>query len=417
MKSLMKKIYYNYVALCTFSYAAIGVLLPLLGQYLIGLGMTGAQIGTITSAGTAMAIFATAFWGEKYNNMKNKKLMVMWLCFAAAAIGGCLLWAGAYWPFLIGFIILYFFQAPIMGLSDAMTIEANQPFSAVRKWGCIGFALAVFVAGRLADVFGLEVIFAGYTICFVIAGVFILAIVRTESRGRQEFTAWKSKISESDEVQAEAIIEEIKDHEDMIHGRTRYREVVRNRKLLGIIAASFFLLGTNVANNTYFSFLYIECGGTIAGIGTAFLLMVGSETIFMALSARISEKLTIEKTLLISMCISALRFGWYSFGPPSNWILALFFLQGMVNGIILVEFIRYINKTVVKNHLGMSISLYYAVSSVSTILCQMIGGVVLDIAGGTGVYLFFAIYNVIGIVLYVAFGLHKADEKLGEKNI
>ena len=413
----MKKIYYNYVALNTFTYAAIGVLLPLMGQYLIGLGFTGAQIGTITSAGTAMAIFSTTFLGEKYNNMNNKKLMVMCLCFSAAAIGGCLLWTTGYWVFLWGFIILYFFQAPIMGLSDAMTIEADQPFSAVRKWGCIGFALAVFVAGRIADVFGLQIIFTGYAICFVIAGLFILAIVRSESRGRQQQAVWRTETAATDQEQAEAILEELKDHEDKLHRKIRYRDVVKNRKLLGIIAASFFLLGTNVANNTYFSFLYIECGGTIAGIGTAFLLMVGSETIFMALSARISTKFTIEKTLLASMCISALRFAWYSFGPPSYWIIALFFLQGMVNGIILVEFIRYINKTVSRDHLGMSISLYYAASSFSTILCQLAGGIVLDVAGGTGVYLFFAIYNVIGVVLYVIFGLHKGVEGPGEKNI
>ncbi len=408
MKSSMKKIYYNYVALCTFSYAAIGVLLPLLGQYLTGMGLSGAQIGTITSAGTAMAIFATAFWGEKYNNRKNKKLMVMWLCFAAASIGGSLVWLHGYWPFLIGFIVLYFFQAPIMGLSDAMTIEANQPFSAVRKWGCIGFAMAVFIAGRIAEVFGLGIIFAGYTICFIVAAIFVLAIIRTEKRGHGQMAVWQSRVTASDEEQSEAIMEELKDHDEIIHGKTRYREVIQNRKLLGIIAASFFLLGTNVANNTYFSFLYIECGGSIAGIGTAFLLMVGSETVFMALSPRISARFTIEKTLLASMFISVLRFGWYSFGPPSNWIIAMFFLQGMVNGIILVEFIRYINKTVEKKHLGMAISLYYAVSSLSTIICQLIGGLVLDAAGGTGVYLFFAVYNVVGVALYLLFGLHKS---------
>ena len=48
--------------------------------------------------------------------------------------------------------------------------------------------------------------------------------------------------------------------------------------------------GTNVANNTYFSFLYIEGGGTVAGVGIAMLLMVGSEVPFMAWCERLSRR-------------------------------------------------------------------------------------------------------------------------------
>ncbi len=177
---------------------------------------------------------------------------------------------------------------------------------------------------------------------------------------------------------------------------------------MALIASSFFLLGTNVANNTYFSFLYIEGGGTLAGVGTVFLLMVGSETVFMALSNRISAKIGLERAILIAMVISVLRFGWYSTGPTYTWLLAFFFLQGAVNGILLVEFIRYIHQTVEPAQLGLGISLYYAISNnLSTIFCQFIGGMALDYGGGPGVYLFFACYNIIGVVLYLIFGLYK----------
>ena len=63
----MKKIYYNYVALNIFSYAAIGMLFPLIGQYLYSLGFDGTQIGTTIALSTVIAIFATTFWGERYN--------------------------------------------------------------------------------------------------------------------------------------------------------------------------------------------------------------------------------------------------------------------------------------------------------------------------------------------------------------
>ncbi len=143
----MKNAYYYYVALNLSSYAAIGMLLPLLGQYLDFLEFSGQQIGTVTSLATATAIFATTFWGEKYANSSRKKNVVIFLCILSAIIGVGLLACTSYWAFLVGFMVLYFFQSPVMGLNDAMTIESGQPFSAIRKWGCIGFALATFLQG------------------------------------------------------------------------------------------------------------------------------------------------------------------------------------------------------------------------------------------------------------------------------
>ena len=140
--------------------------------------------------------------------------------------------------------------------------------------------------------------------------------------------------------------------------------------------------------------------------------MAGSEAIFMALSSRISQKISLEKTILIAMIISVLRYGWYSTGPSSGLLLGTFFLQGMVNGIILVEFIRYIHKTVEQKELGMGISLYYAISTnFSTIFCQFIGGLALDYGGGTTVYLFFSLYNIVGVIVYLIFGLHRSSSK------
>ena len=391
-ETVMKNAYYYYVALNLSSYAAIGMLLPLLGQYLDFLEFSGKQIGTITSVATATAIFATTFWGEKYANSFRKKNVVIFLCVLSAIVGVGLLAVSSYWAFLIGFMVLYFFQSPVMGLNDAMTIESGQPFSAIRKWGCIGFALATFFAGRLAGEVGIFVIFPLYAMAFLLTAVAIVFILRMEKSNRDVQQKWKNPPTE------------YKDKKQ----RIGYKEILGNKKLMALIASSFFLLGTNVANNTYFSFLYMEGGGTLAGVGTVFLLMVGSETVFMALSNRISAKIGLERAILIAMVISVLRFGWYSTGPAYTWLLAFFFLQGAVNGILLVEFIRYIHQTVEPSQLGLGISLYYAISNnLSTIFCQFIGGLALDFGGGPGVYLFFACYNIIGVVLYLIFGLYK----------
>lgn len=384
----MKTHYYHYVLLNVFSYAAIGAILPLIGQYLKTIHVTGTQIGIITAMATATAIFATTYWGERYANSHRKKTLAAFLCIMSGIIILLLLPLKTFFLFLIGFMILYFFLSPIMGVVDAMTLESKNFFNDIRKWGAIGFAVSTFLAGKLAYGVSLKIIFPLSTFFYLVTALII------------KFLDLKEK-----SVEIERPLEKKE--------KAEYKYIYKNKTLLALVISAFFLLGTNVANNTYFSFLYIEGGGNLSGVGTAFLLMAGSEAIFMSVSRKISDKITMEKNILIAMVISVLRYFWYSTGPSANWLLALFFLQGMVNGIILVEFIRYIHKSVSSHELAMGIAVYYAVSNnLSTIICQLLGGMALDLGGGRLVYLFFSIYNLIGVILYITFGLHKSKKSI-----
>lgn len=51
----MDRTHIRYIFIYTFSYMAIGSMMPLIGRYLAQEGFTGAQIGTVTAAGTLVA--------------------------------------------------------------------------------------------------------------------------------------------------------------------------------------------------------------------------------------------------------------------------------------------------------------------------------------------------------------------------
>ena len=79
----------------------------------------------------------------------------------------------------------------------------------------------------------------------------------------------------------------------------------------------------------------------------------------------------------------------------------------MVNGILLTEYVKYLSETVAFRLIALTVAAFYAVSSNGgTILCNFFGGVAMDFFGATGVYALFSGMNVIGVVLYIAFGLH-----------
>lgn len=367
-----------------FIYAPIGVLCPLIGQYLSSIGFSGTQIGTVTAVSTAVAIFASTFWGDKYSNCRDGRKVLFFLCIAAAIMALFNSFITVFTVFTMTYGIMYFFQGPVMGLADAMVLESDENFASIRLCGAVGYALSVFAGGKIGGMLGLDKIFFVYAVTFVIGGLIVMTI--------------KLRNVHTYEVEKNAnTVEKIK-----------FSELLKEKKAIALIICGIFMFGTNVANNTYFSFLFRDGGGTVAGVGTVFLLMVGSEAPFMALAPKLAGKFSQQKLIAAAMILSALRFGWYASGPSYQWLMALFFLQGMVNGVLLVEYMKYISSVVNPRVIGIAVSVFYAISSNGgTILCNFFGGVAMDHFGSTGVYGLFSMLNVIGVILYFAFGLHK----------
>ncbi len=407
------KKYYSISGIYFFTFLSLGTLLPLIGQYLDGIGFSGIQIGIVTSTATAVGIGASPFWGYRSHHSRDSSLVLMLLCVTAALIIVGLSFIKLFLVFLFAYAVFSFFQAPIMPLTDAMTLENELPYGAVRKWSSIGYSVGVSVAGQMAQATSPVIIFPLCMLGYIAAWALI---ARLRKAGHKEQI---SSGEQADLIQAKQGRREPSAPDPAPRPESgkkarqgSYLQLFRNRKLMVLLLAAFFFYGTNVGNNTYFGFLYRDGGGSIAGVGIAFLLMCCSEAFFMNFTEKLEKICPMEKMILISMIVSALRFLWYSTGPSSGFLLGTFFLQGLANGIFLIQLVRYIARFVDPAMIGMAMALYQAVSAnCSAILCQFIGGAVLDHFGPAQVYLFFSIYNAISILLYVGFRLYKCSDQ------
>lgn len=398
-------------------FMGIGVLTTLIGQYLEHAGFSGEQIGVITAAGTLTAIFAVPFWGRRYSLVRDGRwrYSLVALVLACAALTSLVICrVSLFGAFLALFVVLYFFQSPTTSLMDAMTIDDGQRFGGIRTFGAAGFAVASFGAAFAADAFGIGLIFPIYTACFAAGMIAVLLLARK----RGENPAPAEDVDSADiEIPADAkAAAEDTPAGPIKNGPGRsamLRELTANRPYVLLLLCAFFINGTDVANNTYFSFLYLEGGGTLAGVGIAFFLMAGSEAPFMAASDWLCDRFGQGRVLLVAMVFSIVRFGLFALGLPSPVLIALFPLQGLVNGITLVEFVKFTARLIPQRLHGFGIAVYYAVgSSCSTILCQLIGGRLLEsgllsLSGPQSVYLFFAVFNIAGVLIFLAAKFHR----------
>lgn len=372
----------NFIGIYTFSFFAIGALFPLLGQYLASIGFNGVEIGVICSSSTAIGILSSPLLGSFYEKRNNSKKVLYSLYALALALVLMLMLAKHFAPFLVIFILAFFFEGPIRPLNDAMTLSSGHTFGKVRKWGSVGFALGVFIAGILSEKIGLAIIFPMYSVALLATMVFIKSI---------KLTTFDNYTSESKPIKS-----------------GNFKILLKNKKYMALIWSAFFINGTMIAQNTYFSFLFIQVGGTFSGIGLALLLMVGSEVPMMAWSEKLSKIIPMEKLILITMFVSLARFLWYSTAPSPELLTGTFFTQGIANGVLLVMLVKYISKTVDKSMISSAITLYAAISSnASAILCLFFGGVILESFSGAAVYLFYGVFNLVGIFVYVSSGLLK----------
>lgn len=382
-----------------FSYAAIGALFPLIAQYLGSIGFSGTKIGIITSSSTAIGILSNSFWGSVYHKNHRSKFLIMILCIMTALLSLFLMALGGFGFFLLLYVAVFFFENPIYPLIDSTVMEAKYPFGAARKWGAIGFALGIGIAGFIAEHFGLISIFPMFAGFFLLTAILLWSFIKIQ----------KGMPETKDTLELRLSVGPMETKRQDEQGGS-YKELLTNRKYIALLASAFFFNGPALAHNTYFSFLYIGVGGSISGMGLVLLLMVISEAPVMAFSERISGIFTMEKAILLAMMISTIRFFWYSTSPPHELIFATFFLQGITNGIVLVEVVKYISKVVGPSMLSLAIPLQTAISSnCGTIICQFLGGIIVERFGGHGVYFFYGALNFLGILIYVISGLYSRD--------
>ena len=362
-------------------YCPLGVLCPLIGQYLSSIGFSGTQVGTVTSLGTAAAVLGGMFWGKVYANASHKKRIIAIMFAGAALMSVAGLSTKAFIVYAVIYSVMYFFQGPVHGLCDSLVMESDNSFAVIRSAGALGYALAVYVTGQYAETHGLGIIFYVYSAAFILAAFVVMGV-----KEPQHYSSPEKKIKAS--------------------------ELFKNKKYVKLLLCAFFLMGTNVGNSTYFGYLFREGGGSLGGIGLAFLLMAGSEAPFMFLIPAFNKKVSSEKLLLFAIGVCTFRFAFYATGPSWQLLLGTFFLQGISNGIILVELVRYFSRVVEPRLASIAVSTFYAVgNNLSTIVCTFIGGIMLDAFSARGVYFFFAVWNMIALIMYIVMGLYKEENR------
>ncbi|GLI57414.1 MFS transporter [Propionigenium maris DSM 9537] len=367
------KVYKLFSAWYFFIFFSFGSFLPLLSPFLKERGFSGLNIGSALALGALVTIIMQPLWGYLADRYRNSKVIVFILitCYTLAGLTMAAGTGVAKLTIIYGVFMVFF--SGIMPVIDSMVVGNDLEFGKVRLWGAMGFALGAQLTGLLAENLGLSSIFIAITLSNILV---LILTARIDDRSHS------------------------KTREDSLN-RGDILELLSDKGYLIFLVASFLVGGSMTGHNNYFSLLYRELGGSLSGVGLAFLLFAGSEAPVMALVQNLSRRINVTSGLIISSLIFSIRWLWYSTMPDPKWILTLFFIQGLSIGSFLVLVTLYISEVTGPGLRTTALAIYFSFSAgLGGMFAQYFSGLILNNYGIAQVYSFYFIMSLLGGGLY-----------------
>lgn len=376
-----------YALLTFFLYFALGSSLPLLSEYLVKIGFTGTQVGTVFSIGTFMTIIFQPLWGFVADRTNQIKRVLIFLTIISAAIAFIFPFFKTYAMIIIIYALLQIFFCGTLPLNDAGILHSPYPYGSIRLFGALGFAIAVQISAFLAD-------YVSKYMIFILTGAALLLVV---------YFANKIKFNNDN---SEAMNKKL------------LKELFKNKDYLFFILVGFFIGGTINAHNTYFGLLYLELGGQVTGIGFAFLLFAMSEVPCLKASTFIIKKIGINSYLILAGALFCIRWFFYGMAPSPNVVLMTFFLQGLSLGSFLAGTAEYIKLHTKKSQTATAITFYNSIAlGIGAMICIFLSGIIMDAYSVATVYKFYFAWSLVGFLLLVALVVKERKALIAGKQV
>lgn len=154
-----------------FYFALVGTLIPFLGLYLHGLGLTALEMSQVLAVMALARVVSPPLWAamaDRHNRWLFYVQLASWLS-ALLVLG--FWWLDDYWSLVwLAWWLGFFWHAALPPFESLTlrTLAGNlAPYSRIRLWGSLGFVAAVLGVGVVIDQWGMTAFLWSLTLLFV----------------------------------------------------------------------------------------------------------------------------------------------------------------------------------------------------------------------------------------------------------
>ena len=163
-----------------------GFLFPFINLFYTQQGLSGTQIGLLSTMASLAALIVAPWWGRRSDATAHPRRLLQ---FGLLATSLCMLALSQQtifaWMAMIVTLdaLLSINVAPLSDVVALAVIKGRAGFGSVRLWGSLGWAVTALLGGWLIEQTGLFTMFAGYAISGF-ASIALLAVLKMPRWGR-----------------------------------------------------------------------------------------------------------------------------------------------------------------------------------------------------------------------------------------
>ncbi len=346
-----------------------GFLFPFVSLFYHYNGLSGTQIGLLGALGAGAGLLVAPFWGARSDRTSRPVRVMQGGLLATALVALILGRQSAFLPIAVFATLYSVTSAGLMPLADLLAahvaVQANNAgYGSVRLWGSLGWTLVTAVAGRLIELFGLYLAFAGMAAGYVLSTLTLQWMPRAAIQLPAAERATRPGLREA------------------------MPAIARSRRLLGLsLSLGLYWLLTN--NNLFqFEPIYMaQLGAGESLVGLANALNAAVELPAMLWADRLLRRFTAGWLLRFHFLLSIVRAVAMLLLPTIPTILACRAVLGLQYSLYSVAIIGYVNDHAPVGYRVTTLALVtVTLRSLMLMLGSPLSGFVFDASGAYWLY-------------------------------
>jgi MFS transporter, PPP family, 3-phenylpropionic acid transporter len=356
-------------------YAALAALMPYLAIYFASRGLTGVEIGILTSLLPLVTLLGAPFWTEIADATGRHRTVLVGVIVVVLAAALGLSMATTVVTLGLFTALLAFHLAPSMPLLDHAVLEAlgdrAHAYGRQRVWGALGWAASAPVAGWVTSELGLSWAF------FLFLGLMPWVA----------FAAMRVPYASS-----------------VGGGRRRLGGglalVLRDTRWIPFLLTGF-AGGVGLALVSYFLPLHLrDLGAPFTVIGVAVAIPALSEVPFMVFGGALLASVGPRRMLIVAVAAMALRLLLSGVITDHTALAVVQFLHGPSFGVLWIAGVAYARELAPQGSRAVAQGLFTAVTGgLGGFAGSLLGGATYDAWGGAGTFLAAAAFTAVAALL------------------
>jgi PPP family 3-phenylpropionic acid transporter len=267
-----------------------GFLFPFITLFYRQQGLSGTEIGWLSTVGAIVALIAAPWWGRLSDRVTRPQRLAQLGLIASAAFTLLLGQQTVFGWMVVIVSVETLMSAGVSPLSDMLALNVmhgneHSGFGSIRLWGSLGWAVMVLLAGGLIERYSLQSAFVGYAILLLLS-VWFMNLLRYRATAGAE----NASLSPGFQLHAD------------------WRRLLRDRPLMGLaLALAFVWFATNGLRQ--FEAVYMKSlGAGESLIGLASTIGASIELPAMLWADRLVRRYGAGRILQISFLLDVIRF-------------------------------------------------------------------------------------------------------------